>query len=102
MEENPDELEIQKLYENLRIENNICKYALIAQQDNIRYELSNNNEFDNGIIKSQKEEDIEKQNQEIKKGYLYKEIIEHFLNFFLFSINNMWQWHNLFYSFLCN
>ena len=69
MEENPDELEIQKLYENLRIENNICKYALIAQQDNIRYELSNNNEFDNGIIKSQKEEDIEKQNQEIKKEY---------------------------------
>jgi len=69
IEENSSELEIQKLYEKLKIENNICKYALIAQQDNIKYELSNNNDFDNGIIKSQKEEDIEKQNQEIKKEF---------------------------------
>ena len=67
IEENSSELEIQKLYEKLKIENNICKYALIAQQDNIKYKLSNNNDFDNGIIKSKKEEDIEKQNQEIKK-----------------------------------
>ena len=66
---NEIELEIKKLYANLKIENNICKYALVAQQDNIRYELSNNNDFDNGIIKTQKEEDIEKQNQEIKKIY---------------------------------
>ena len=66
---NENELEMRKLYEELKIENNICKYALAAQQDNIRYELSNNNEFDNGIIKTQKEEDIEKQNQEIKKIY---------------------------------
>ena len=66
---NEVELEIQKLYEDLKIENNICKYALLVQQDNIRYELSNNNDFDNGVIKTQKEEDIEKQNQEIKKIY---------------------------------
>ena len=66
---NEVELETQKLYEDLKIENNICKYALLVQQDNIRYELSNNNDFDNGVIKTQKEEDIEKQNQEIKKIY---------------------------------
>ena len=49
------------------MENNICKYAAEAQQENIRYELSNNNEFDNGMIKTQKEEDINKHNEEIKK-----------------------------------
>ena len=68
-DKNEVELEIQKIYRDLKIENNICKYALVVQQDNIRYELSNNNDFDNGVIKTQKEEDIEKQNQEIKKVY---------------------------------
>ena len=63
------ELEIKKIYDELKIENNICKYALVAQQENIKYQLSNNNDFDNGIIKTQKEEDIEKENQEIKRIY---------------------------------
>ena len=72
---NKSETEIQELYEELKIENNICKYALAAQQYNIKYELSNNNEFDNGIIKTQKEEDIEKHNREIKKDY-EEQIIE--------------------------
>ena len=48
---------------------------MAAQQYNIKYELSNNNEFDNGIIKTQKEEDIEKHNREIKKDY-EEQIIE--------------------------
>ena len=61
------EAKIQNIYQEIKIENNICKYAFQAQQENIKYELSNNNDFDNGIIKTQKEEDIEKQNQEIKK-----------------------------------
>ena len=63
------EAKIQNIYQEIKIENNICKYAFQAQQENIKYELSNNNDFDNGIIKTQKEEDIEKQNQEIKKIY---------------------------------
>ena len=63
------EAKVQKIYQEIKIENNICKYAFQAQQENIKYELSNNNDFDNGIIKTQKEEDIEKQNQEIKKKY---------------------------------
>ena len=37
IEENSSELEIQKLYEKLKIENNICKYYLNAQQDNHKY-----------------------------------------------------------------
>ena len=61
------EAKIQNIYQEIKIENTICKYAFQAQQENIKYELSNNNDFDNGIIKTQKEEDIEKQNQEIKK-----------------------------------
>ena len=59
--------ELKKIYNEIKIENNICKFAIVAQQENIRYELSNNNEFDNGMIKTQKEEDINKQNEEIKK-----------------------------------
>ena len=59
--------ELKRIYEEIKMENNICKYAAEAQQENIRYELSNNNEFDNGMIKTQKEEDINKHNEEIKK-----------------------------------
>ena len=43
-------------YHELKIENDICKYNFRAQISNIKYELSNNQEFDNGIIKTQYEE----------------------------------------------
>ena len=61
------EMEIEEIYKELKVENNICKYAFQAQQENIKYQLSNNNDFDNGIIKTQKEEDMEKHNEEVKK-----------------------------------
>ena len=35
------------------IENNICKFGVKAQQANLKYELNNNNDFDNGVIKTQ-------------------------------------------------
>ena len=43
-------------YSELKVENDICKYNFKAQISNIKYELSNNQEFDNGIIKTQYEE----------------------------------------------
>ena len=39
-------------YPELKIENEICKFNFRAQLSNIKYELSNNQEFDNGIIKT--------------------------------------------------
>ena len=44
----PDE----DVYDELKIENDICKFNFKAQLSNIKYELSNNLEFDNGIIKT--------------------------------------------------
>ena len=40
------------LNNEIKIENNICKYKAEVQISNIKYELSNNNEFDNGVIKT--------------------------------------------------
>ncbi len=40
------------LYSDLKIENEICRFNFKAQLSNIKYELSNNQEFDNGIIKT--------------------------------------------------
>ena len=39
-------------YSELKIENEICRFNFRAQLSNIKYELSNNQEFDNGIIKT--------------------------------------------------
>ena len=39
-------------YPELKIENDICRFNFKAQLSNIKYELSNNQEFDNGIIKT--------------------------------------------------
>ena len=59
--------EEDKDYEELKVLNDICKFGLRVQQANIQYELSNNGDFDNGLIKTQKEEDIKKENEEIEK-----------------------------------
>ena len=40
------------IYSELKIENEICRFNFKAQLSNIKYELSNNQEFDNGIIKT--------------------------------------------------
>ena len=36
----------------IKIENNICKYKGDAQVSNIKYQMSNNDKFDNGVIKT--------------------------------------------------
>ena len=61
--------EEEKIYKELKIHNNICKFGFKVQQANIKYELSNNNDFDNGVIKTQREEDIKNQNEKIEKKY---------------------------------
>ena len=43
-----------EIYKEIKIENNICKYKGEAQISNMKYEMSNNDEFDNGIIKTRK------------------------------------------------
>ena len=40
------------IYSELKIENEICRFNFKAQLSNLKYELSNNQEFDNGIIKT--------------------------------------------------
>ena len=60
-------LEVQKTYKEIQINNDICKYGFKVQQANIKYELSNNQDFDNGIIKTQKDEDLKHQNEKIEK-----------------------------------
>ena len=49
---NPDE-DNYSVDDNIEIRNNICRFKGQAQISNIKYELSNNNEFDNGIFKTQ-------------------------------------------------
>ena len=60
-------IEVQKIYKEIKINNDICKYGFKVQQANIKYELSNNQDFDNGIIKTQKDEDLKHQNEKIEK-----------------------------------
>ena len=55
--------EEKALYEELEIENNICKFGWRVKQANINYELSNNDDFDNGLIKSVKEEEFKNKNE---------------------------------------
>jgi serine/threonine protein kinase len=47
----PNDYLIQK---GICIENDICKFGGKAQQANLKYELNNNKDFDNGVIKTQK------------------------------------------------
>ena len=60
-------IEVQRIYKEIKIDNDICKYGFKVQQANIKYELSNNQDFDNGIIKTQKDEDLKHQNEKIEK-----------------------------------
>jgi len=50
----PSDYLIQK---GVCIENDICKFGGKAQQANLKYELNNNKDFDNGIMKTQKSND---------------------------------------------
>ena len=55
------------IYQELKIRNDICKFGYRVQQANIQYELSNNIDFDNGAMKTQKEEEFKNQNEKIEK-----------------------------------
>ena len=55
------------IYKELKVRNDICKFGYRVQQANIQYELSNNVDFDNGVIKTQKEEEFKNQNEKIEK-----------------------------------
>ena len=59
--------EIEKVYEEIEFNNDICKYGFKVQQANIKYELSNNQDFDNGIIKTEKDENLKQENEKIEK-----------------------------------
>lgn len=57
-----------KLYKELKIENEVCKFGWRVRQANINYELSNNDDYDNGLIKSSNDEGF---NQIKKNGENY-------------------------------
>ena len=61
-------MEIEKIYEEIEVNNDICKYGFKVQQANIKYELSNNQDFDNGIIKTEKEENLKQENEKIENA----------------------------------
>ena len=60
-------LEIEKIYKEIKVNNDLCKYGFKVQQANIKYELSNNQDFDNGIIKTEKDENLKQENEKIEK-----------------------------------
>ena len=61
--------EENKDYKEIEIQNNICKFGIRVQQLNVQYELSNNGDFDNGLIKTEKQEDFQKENEKIEKMF---------------------------------
>ena len=60
-------IEEEKIYKELKVRNDICKFGYRVQQANIQYELSNNDDFDNGVIKTKKEEEFKNENEKIEK-----------------------------------
>ena len=69
---NSEEFEEDIIYKELQIKNDICYFGIKAQQLNIQYELSNNGDFDNGLIKTEKQEDFLKENEKIEKMFEIK------------------------------
>ena len=76
--ENEDFLKIKKkkkrepfeeeiIYKELKVRNDICKFGYRVHQANIQYELSNNKDFENGFIKTQKEEEFKNENEKIER-----------------------------------
>ena len=55
------------IYRELKVRNDICKFGYRVHQANIQYELSNNKDFDNGFIKTQKEEEFKNENEKIER-----------------------------------
>ena len=76
--ENEDKIKLKKkkkrepfeeeiIYQELKVRNDICKFGYRVHQANIQYELSNNKDFDNGFIKTQKEEEFKNENEKIER-----------------------------------
>ena len=82
----------KKIYKEIKINNDICKYGFKVQQANIKYELSNNNDFDNGVIKTQREEDIKNQEEEKK---FYPEDVSSMILKYLKKMFNYFQLNSL-------
>ena len=59
-----NEKESQEIYDELKVENDICKFGWRTKQPNINYELSNNDDFDNGLMKNKKEVGLMNKNEE--------------------------------------
>ena len=59
------------IYSDIEIKNNICKFKGKAQMSNFKYELSNNDEFDNGMIKTQKSVMVNLSEDIINKSNIY-------------------------------
>ena len=55
--------EEKALYGELEINNSICRFGWRVRQANINYELSNNDDFDNGLMKSIKEDEDKNKNK---------------------------------------
>jgi serine/threonine protein kinase len=55
--------EEKALYEELEINNSCCKFGWRVKQANINYELSNNDDFDNGLMKSIKDDENKNKNE---------------------------------------
>ena len=55
------------LYKKLKVENEICKFGWRVRQANINYELSNNDDYDNGLMKSMNDDikNYDKKTEEI-------------------------------------
>ena len=64
---NRELFEEEIIYQELKVRNNICKFGNRVHQANIQYELSNNVDFDNGFIKTKKEEEFKNENEKIEK-----------------------------------
>ena len=54
--------EEQALYDELEVLNDCCRFGWRVKQANINYELSNNDDYDNGQVKSMKDDDSKKDN----------------------------------------
>lgn len=53
------------LSKDIKIENNLMKFRGKAKQSNLKYELNNNSNFDNGILKTQSDESEDEGNQSL-------------------------------------
>ena len=91
----PKVFEEEKIYKELEVQNDICKFGIKAQQLNIQYELSNNGDFDNGLIKTEKQEDFHIRIIFINRCFIYFLYLMNIMTFFLFLFISRFNKFNL-------